>query len=82
MKTGDDLQRRMIALARPLTLALLAVIGVISLWTPLAHPAIAQRWFTFPNIALVRAGAGAGRARRVAAAARGCAARRKRRRSC
>ncbi|MFO1325388.1 MAG: cytochrome d ubiquinol oxidase subunit II [Burkholderiales bacterium] len=51
MKTGDALQRRMIALARPLTLALLAVIGVISLWTPLAHPAIAQRWFTFPNVA-------------------------------
>ena len=49
-KTGGDLQRRMIALARPLTLILLAVIVVISLWTPLAYPAIAQRWFTFPNI--------------------------------
>jgi cytochrome d ubiquinol oxidase subunit II len=49
-KTGADLQRRMIAIARPLTLILLAVIVVISLWTPFAYPAIAQRWFTFPNI--------------------------------
>ena len=50
-KTGDDLQRRMVAIARPLTLILLAVIGVISIWTPLSHPEIAQRWFTWPNIA-------------------------------
>jgi cytochrome d ubiquinol oxidase subunit II len=50
MKTGDDLQRRMIAIARPLALTLLAFIAAISLWTPLTHPQIAQRWFTFPNI--------------------------------
>ena len=50
MKTRDDLQRRMIAIARPLTLMLLAFIAAISLWTPLTHPQIAQRWFTFPNI--------------------------------
>jgi cytochrome d ubiquinol oxidase subunit II len=30
--------------------ALLAVLVVISLWTPLAHPAIARRWFTLPNL--------------------------------
>lgn len=49
-KTSGDLQRRMTALATPLTLLLLAVIGVISIWTPLTHPEIAQRWFTYPNI--------------------------------
>jgi cytochrome d ubiquinol oxidase subunit II len=50
MKTEGALQKRMVALARPITLALLAVIGIISLWTPLAHPGIAARWFTLPNI--------------------------------
>lgn len=25
-------------------------IAIISLWTPLAHPAIADRWFTLPNL--------------------------------
>jgi cytochrome d ubiquinol oxidase subunit II len=49
-KTGSDLQKRMVAIARPLTLIMLAVIVAISLWTPFAHPAIAQRWFTFPNL--------------------------------
>ena len=37
-------------LARRLTLVLLVVIAAISLWTPLTHPAIAERWFSFPNI--------------------------------
>ena len=50
MKTEGTLQRRMIALARPVTVALLAVIGIVSLWTPLAHPAVAARWFTLPNL--------------------------------
>ncbi|HLR12266.1 MAG TPA: cytochrome d ubiquinol oxidase subunit II, partial [Burkholderiaceae bacterium] len=25
-------------------------IAIISAWTPLAHPAIAQRWFSLPNL--------------------------------
>ncbi|HVJ52332.1 MAG TPA: cytochrome d ubiquinol oxidase subunit II [Aliidongia sp.] len=50
MKTEGELQQRMIALARSVTLVLLAVIGLVSLWTPLTHPEVAQRWFTFPNI--------------------------------
>lgn len=33
-----------------LTLLLLAIIVIISLWTPLTHPAIAQRWFSLPEI--------------------------------
>ena len=51
IKTEGSLHDRMVALARPVTLALLAVIGVVSLWTPLAHEAIAQRWFQWPHIA-------------------------------
>jgi cytochrome bd ubiquinol oxidase subunit II len=50
MKTAGALQQRMIALTRPITLVLVAVIGLVSLWTPLAHPAIAARWFTLPNL--------------------------------
>ena len=50
IKTEGDLRAKMVALARPITLVLLAIIGVVSLWTPFEHPAIAARWFTFPNI--------------------------------
>ena len=50
MKTGQHLQRHMYRLAKPLLLALLLTIAVVSLWTPLAHPAIAHRWFALPNL--------------------------------
>jgi cytochrome bd ubiquinol oxidase subunit II len=50
MKTEGALQRRMIALAQPITLALLVAIGIVSLWTPLTHPEVATRWFTLPNL--------------------------------
>jgi cytochrome d ubiquinol oxidase subunit II len=50
IKTEGPLQERMVALARPNTLLLLVVIGIVSLWTPLAHPAVAERWFSYPNI--------------------------------
>ena len=50
LKTGGPLQKRMKTIARPLTWALLAVIAVISLWTPLAIPGIAERWFAWPNL--------------------------------
>lgn len=49
-KTEGVLYDRMCALARPLTLALLTVVVIISVWTPLEHPAIADRWFSWPNI--------------------------------
>jgi len=36
--------------AAPWTLAAtLGFIGIISIWTPLTHPGIAQRWFSLPN---------------------------------
>jgi cytochrome d ubiquinol oxidase subunit II len=50
MKTEGSLQQIMHKLARPLTLLLLAVTGVVSIWTPLAHPDIATRWFSTPNL--------------------------------
>ncbi|MEE9101032.1 MULTISPECIES: cytochrome d ubiquinol oxidase subunit II [Pseudomonas] len=50
MKTEGRLQERMHDLAKPLALVLLAVIGIVSLWTPLAHEEIAQRWFSLPNL--------------------------------
>ena len=50
MKTEGPLQRQMHVLARPLALALLAVIALVSLWTPLAYPQIAGRWFAMPNL--------------------------------
>ncbi|HAV67833.1 MAG TPA: ubiquinol oxidase subunit II, partial [Alcanivorax sp.] len=50
MKTEGELQFRMFHLTRPLMWILLAAIAVISLWTPLRDPVIAERWFSFPNI--------------------------------
>ncbi|NTF59571.1 cytochrome d ubiquinol oxidase subunit II [Agrobacterium rhizogenes] len=50
MKTEGDLQKRMVKLARPVTIILLAMIAIISLWTPLAYPAVALRWFSMPNL--------------------------------
>ncbi len=50
MKTEGRLQRQMHDLARPLVFVLLAVTGVVSLWTPLAHAEIAARWFSLPNL--------------------------------
>ena len=50
MKTSAELQQRMFRLMIPLTLVLLATIAIVSLWTPVAHDAIAERWFTLPNL--------------------------------
>jgi cytochrome d ubiquinol oxidase subunit II len=50
MKTEGLLQTRMRALGRPTTLAVLVIIALVSLWTPLAHPEVAARWFSLPNL--------------------------------
>ena len=50
MKTEGGLQDRMRQLGRPITLALLGAIALVSLWTPLAHPDVAERWFTLPDL--------------------------------
>ncbi|MEX0497043.1 cytochrome d ubiquinol oxidase subunit II [Raoultella terrigena] len=50
MKSEEPLQEKMRGASRALLLALLAVMAAISLWTPLAQPAIAARWFSLPNL--------------------------------
>ncbi|GAU82029.1 cytochrome d ubiquinol oxidase subunit II [Bosea sp. BIWAKO-01] len=50
MKTDEQLQQRMIALARPIVIALLVAIVLVSLWTPWLHQRVAERWFTLPNL--------------------------------
>ncbi|EFB73850.1 cytochrome oxidase subunit II [Providencia rustigianii DSM 4541] len=50
MKTEGHLRKTMYRILRPLTLLMLAVIGVISVWTPMQSEAIYQRWFTLPNL--------------------------------
>lgn len=50
LKTEGDLQAAMIRLAGPLLWALIAFIVAVSIWTPLAHPGIAARWFSWPNM--------------------------------
>jgi cytochrome d ubiquinol oxidase subunit II len=52
MKTEGELQHRFKSITRPIVLAVLATITVVSLWTPAAHPEVAARWFSFPNIIL------------------------------
>lgn len=50
MKTTGELQDSVYRLARPLGLALLACVGIVSLWTPLLDETIANRWFSWPNM--------------------------------
>ncbi|ESQ81391.1 ubiquinol oxidase subunit II, cyanide insensitive [Asticcacaulis benevestitus DSM 16100 = ATCC BAA-896] len=50
MKTEGDLQWRMRQLGRPIALAVLVTIAIVSLWTPYANPDIAARWFALPNL--------------------------------
>ena len=49
MKTEGRLLDQMRGIAQPLILIVLGVIGLVSLWTPLAHPEVAERWFSLPN---------------------------------
>jgi cytochrome d ubiquinol oxidase subunit II len=53
MKTEGALYLRMVQVARPLAGLLLAAIGAVSAWTPLRHPEVADRWFSFPNLLLL-----------------------------
>jgi cytochrome d ubiquinol oxidase subunit II len=50
MKTEGALQERMVQVARPFAGLLLLAIIAVSIWTPLRHPEVAERWFSFPNI--------------------------------
>ncbi|MCK1968241.1 cytochrome d ubiquinol oxidase subunit II [Franconibacter sp. IITDAS19] len=50
MKSEDPLLSRMRSVAKTLLLVLLVVLAIISAWTPFAHAAVAQRWFSLPNL--------------------------------
>lgn len=49
MKTEGDVERRARELGVPLLVALLAFVGIVSVWTPLAFARIAERWFSLPD---------------------------------
>jgi cytochrome d ubiquinol oxidase subunit II len=49
-KAEGALQQHAGRLARTLLLVVLAFIALVSLWTPLGFPRIAERWFAVPNI--------------------------------
>jgi len=49
LKTEDDLQARIMRATGPITLATVLSMLVVSVWTPLTHPAIFERWFSLPN---------------------------------
>lgn len=49
-KTTGELQAVCIRLSQRISLLLLVIIGVISLWTPWMDSQIAERWFTMPNL--------------------------------
>jgi cytochrome bd ubiquinol oxidase subunit II len=50
MKTEGQLQRRMRQLGRLITVCVLAVIVIVSIWTPLNNAHIATRWYSMPNV--------------------------------
>ena len=49
MKTEGPVAERARGQAKLLLLAVLAFMAAVSLWTPLAEPRIAARWFSLPN---------------------------------
>jgi cytochrome d ubiquinol oxidase subunit II len=53
LKTEGELQDWARRAAGICLIAVLAAIAGVSIWTPLAHPDIAQRWFSWPNIAFL-----------------------------
>ncbi len=53
LKTEGDIQERARRHGRFALIGVLAGIGVVSLWTPLVSPEIANRWFSWPNVAIL-----------------------------
>jgi cytochrome d ubiquinol oxidase subunit II len=53
IKTEGPLQDWARGRARIFLIGVLAAIALVSVWTPLMDPAIAQRWFGWPNIVLL-----------------------------
>jgi len=53
LKTEGPLQDRARRLGRIALVAVALAILIVSVWTPFAHASIAQRWFSWPNIAFL-----------------------------
>ena len=53
LKTEGALQQWARRQGRRCFWGMIVAIGVVSVWTPLLEPTIAQRWFSWPNIALL-----------------------------
>ena len=53
LKTEGKLQQQARRQARFCFLATLLAVGIVSLWTPVMDKDIAQRWFSWPNIAFL-----------------------------
>ena len=53
LKTEGDLQRWARRIGRICLIGVLIAILSVSIWTPLAFPSIADRWFSWPNIAFL-----------------------------
>lgn len=53
MKTEGSVEERCRIIARPLLLALFGIIMIVSLWTPLHIPHIAERWFKLPDFIML-----------------------------
>lgn len=49
-KTEANIQNKMYELMPKLIIALLIIFVAVSIYTPLAHPAIAERWFSQPQL--------------------------------
>lgn len=52
MKTEGEIQERNYGYAKLLGLLLVAMIGIVSLWTPFLDPQFLARWFTWPSLIL------------------------------
>lgn len=50
LKTETELQQRMYQFMPKLILLLFIIFAGVSLYTPLTHPEIAERWFSLPNL--------------------------------
>jgi cytochrome d ubiquinol oxidase subunit II len=53
LKTEGELQEWARRSGRICLIGVLVAIATVSIWTPLAHPAIATRWFSWPHIAIL-----------------------------
>jgi cytochrome d ubiquinol oxidase subunit II len=50
MKTEGDLQQTMFSFTNKTLAAMVVALVIVSAWTPLAFPSIAERWFSVPNL--------------------------------